>query len=165
MFYEVDFLDLSDLKTTSEPVRGSFVTPPAGKRDLRFVWSGDTAGQGWGINPDLGGMRIYETMRQVEPDFFIHSRRHDLRRRADAEARGRAAGRHASVAEPHHRRRARSPRPCASSATNYRYNLMDENLRRFNAAVPMYAQWDDHEVTNNWYGQQVLRQRQRYKEK
>ena len=43
------------------------------RRNLRFVWSGDTVGQGWGINPDLGGMRIYETMRQVEPDFFIHS--------------------------------------------------------------------------------------------
>ena len=73
VFYEVSFLDLADLKTASEPVRGSFVTPPAEKRNLRFVWSGDTVGQGWGINPDLGGMRIYETMRQVEPDFFIHS--------------------------------------------------------------------------------------------
>ena len=43
------------------------------RRDIRFVWSGDTAGQGWGINPDWGGMKIYETMRQVEPAFFIHS--------------------------------------------------------------------------------------------
>jgi alkaline phosphatase D len=34
---------------------------------------------------------------------------------------------------------------------NYAYNLMDGNLRRFNAAVPMLAQWDDHEVTDNWY--------------
>ena len=40
---------------------------------MRFVWSGDTAGQGWGINPDFGGMRIYAAMRAVEPDFFIHS--------------------------------------------------------------------------------------------
>ena len=30
-------------------------------------------------------------------------------------------------------------------------NLLDENVRRFNAEVPMLAQWDDHEVTNNWY--------------
>ena len=34
---------------------------------------------------------------------------------------------------------------------NYAYNLMDEHVRRFNAEVPMFAQWDDHEVTNNWY--------------
>ena len=33
----------------------------------------------------------------------------------------------------------------------YRYNLLDENVRRFNAEVPMLAQWDDHEVRNNWY--------------
>ena len=28
---------------------------------------------------------------------------------------------------------------------------MDENLRRFNAEVPIVAQWDDHDVLNNWY--------------
>ena len=41
--------------------------------DLRFVWGGDTAGQGWGINPGFGGMKIYEAMRQRSPHFFIHS--------------------------------------------------------------------------------------------
>ncbi|MET0869020.1 MAG: alkaline phosphatase D family protein, partial [Pseudorhodoplanes sp.] len=34
---------------------------------------------------------------------------------------------------------------------NYKYNLLDDNLRAFNAAVPMFAQWDDHEVTNDWW--------------
>ena len=34
---------------------------------------------------------------------------------------------------------------------NYRYNLLDQNLRRFNAEVPQLVQWDDHEVRNNWY--------------
>ena len=34
---------------------------------------------------------------------------------------------------------------------NYKYNLLDQNLRAFNAEVPMFAQWDDHEVTNNWW--------------
>src|SRR5262249_37949913 len=32
-----------------------------------------------------------------------------------------------------------------------KYNLLDKNLREFNAAVPMFAQWDDHEVFNNWW--------------
>ena len=73
IFYEVSFLDLGDFKTTSAPVRGVFRTPPPEKRDIRFVWSGDTAGQGWGINPNFGGMKIYEQMRLVEPDFFLHS--------------------------------------------------------------------------------------------
>ena len=38
-----------------------------------FVWTGDTAGQGWGINEELGGMRGYRAMHNTRPDFFIHS--------------------------------------------------------------------------------------------
>ncbi|POX36534.1 alkaline phosphatase, partial [Streptomyces sp. Ru73] len=38
----------------------------------------------------------------------------------------------------------------------FRYNLLDENLRRFNAQVPTITQWDDHEVHNNWYPGQIL---------
>ncbi len=33
---------------------------------------------------------------------------------------------------------------------NYLYNLMDENVRRFNAEVPQLWQWGDHEAPNNW---------------
>ena len=33
---------------------------------------------------------------------------------------------------------------------NYKYNLLDRNLLAFNAEVPLLAQWDDHEVTNDW---------------
>lgn len=39
---------------------------------------------------------------------------------------------------------------------NFRYNLLDENLKRFNAQVPAIVQWDDHEVTNNWYPGEIL---------
>ena len=39
---------------------------------------------------------------------------------------------------------------------NYRYNLMDEHMRRFNAQVAQYVQWDDHEVTNNWFHERIL---------
>ncbi|MEI8154206.1 MAG: alkaline phosphatase D family protein, partial [Hyphomicrobiales bacterium] len=38
---------------------------------------------------------------------------------------------------------------------NYKYNLMDANLRQFNAEVPTFAQWDDHEVANDWWPGQV----------
>src|SRR3954451_5635843 len=73
IFYRVRFLDLGDLKTLSEPVTGTFVTPPAVRRNVRFCWSGDCAGQGWGINAEWGGYKIFEAMRQVRPDFFVHS--------------------------------------------------------------------------------------------
>jgi alkaline phosphatase D len=39
---------------------------------------------------------------------------------------------------------------------NYAYNLMDENVRGFNAEVAQYVQWDDHEVTNNWFHERIL---------
>ena len=58
---------------SGEPMVGRFRTAPADRRSISFVWSGDTAGQGWGIDESRGGMRIYETMRRLRPDFFIHS--------------------------------------------------------------------------------------------
>ena len=162
IFYEVSFLDLADLKGRSEPVRGSFKTPPAERRDVRFVWSGDTVGQGWGINPDLGGMRIYETMRAVEPDFFIHS--------GDTIYADNPVLPEVTTADGQVWRNLTIPEKAKVAETldefraNYAYNLLDENLRRFNAAVPMYAQWDDHEVTNNWYWELRKDQDQRYRE-
>ena len=48
---------------------------------------------------------------------------------------------------------------------NHRYNFLDDNLRRFNAEVPMMAQWDDHEVVNNWYWEKRLDDDARYSEK
>ncbi|HEX9002432.1 MAG TPA: PhoD-like phosphatase N-terminal domain-containing protein, partial [Blastocatellia bacterium] len=73
VFYRVQFQDLENSKVTSEPVEGSFLTSPNSKRDVSFVFGGDVCGQGWGINPDFGGMKIYEAMRKTQPDFFIHS--------------------------------------------------------------------------------------------
>jgi len=55
IFYRVTFQDLADLNRYSVPVTGTFRTAPIDKRDIFFIWSGDTAGQGWGINPDWGG--------------------------------------------------------------------------------------------------------------
>ena len=70
IFYRVTFQDLADLRALSEPQIGSFRTPPtlAARRDVTLAWSADTVGQGWGINPAWGGLRLYDTMRRAEPD-------------------------------------------------------------------------------------------------
>ena len=73
IFYRVRFRDLSHIDIASEPVTGRFRTAPADRRDVSFVWGGDVAGQGWGINPDEGGMFMFETMRRHRPDFLLHS--------------------------------------------------------------------------------------------
>jgi len=147
--YRVTMVDLADPTLLSEPVAGSFWTPPAARQSVRFVWSGDTAGQGWGINLDWGGMKAYEAMRQVEPAFFIHSGDTiyaDGPIAAEVKFPDGSVWRNVTTAA-----KAKVAETLAEFRGNYAYNLMDEHVRRFNAEVPMLAQWDDHEVTNNWY--------------
>jgi phosphodiesterase/alkaline phosphatase D-like protein len=45
------------------------------------------------------------------------------------------------------------------------YNLLDEHVKAFNAVCPVFYQWDDHEVLNNWSPSTDLRDDDRYKEK
>jgi len=44
IFYRMRAADLSDPTIVSEPIVGRFRTAPASRRDVRFAWSGDTAG-------------------------------------------------------------------------------------------------------------------------
>ena len=156
IFYRVQFEDAQS-GVSSEPWFGHLRSAPAQRRDIRFVWSGDTVGQGFGINPDIGGMRIYEAMRLRLPDFFIHS--------------GDTIYADGPVPETLTTENGRIWRNITTEAKSkvaetlndyrgaYRYNLMDDNVRRFNAEVPQIWQWDDHEVTNNWSPSKQLDQR------
>ncbi|MFN7922721.1 MAG: alkaline phosphatase D family protein [Bryobacteraceae bacterium] len=156
IFYRARFGD-------GEPVAGRFRTAPRDRRDVRFLWSGDTCGQGYGINPDLGGMVSYEGMRRTDPDFFIHSGDNIYAdgpipreqktpdglvwRNVVTEAKSKVAE---TVEE---------------FRGAYLYNMMDENVRRFNASVAQVWQWDDHEVINNWSPGKDLVSDARYKVK
>jgi alkaline phosphatase D len=154
IFYRVTMIDLADRKLASEPVAGSFWTPPAGRRNLRLVWSGDVGGQGWGINPDWGGMRIFEAMRELEPAVFIHSGDTIYADGPFAAERAEPGGglwRNLTTEAT-----SKVAETLAEFRGRYAYNLMDANLRRFNAEVPVLAQWDDHEVTDNWYPHEDL---------
>jgi alkaline phosphatase D len=154
IFYRVQFQDLDQVRSWSEPVIGSFQTVPNRKKDITFVWSGDQAGQGWGINPAFGGMKIFETMRQMKPDFFIHSGDTiyaDNPIQAEVPLPDGSIWRNVTIPE-----KAKVAETLQEFRGNYRYNLMDEHFRRFNAEVPMMSQWDDHENTNNWYPNEIL---------
>lgn len=72
-YYRVFFQDFDNGRAMSEGVHGQFTTAPDAKSDIRFAWSGDTAGQGWGINLDDGGMKAYSTVAEHQPHFFINS--------------------------------------------------------------------------------------------
>ena len=65
--------DFAPPAIVGEPQVGRFHTAPAHRKNVSFIWSGDTAGCGWGIDLARGGMRTYATMLKNRPDFFIHS--------------------------------------------------------------------------------------------
>jgi alkaline phosphatase D len=141
-------------RSASEPVTGSFRTPPGPADGVRFVWSGDVVGQGWGINPDLGGMRIFAAMAERDPDFFLHSGDTVYADGPLAETVALPDGRTwRNIVIPEKLKVAET---LAEFRGQYAYNLLDDNLRAFLAAVPQVNQWDDHEVTNNWYPTEVL---------
>ena len=161
-FVRVRFED-RDGKSLSDPVQGHFRTAPDRPRDIRFVWSADTVGQGYGINPEFGGMRIYETMRRLEPDFFIHcgdTIYADNPVPAEIRLPGGAIWKNITTEA-----KSKVAETLAEFRGNYHYNLLDENIRRFNAAVPQIWQWDDHEVHNNWSPGLDLRDDPAYKVK
>lgn len=154
IFYRVSMASLDDAKAVSEPVVGRFRTAPTDNRDVSFVWSGDTAGQGWGINPEFGGMKTYEAMRREEPDFFIHSGDTiyaDGPIQAEVELPDGTIWKNITIEE-----KAKVAETLKEFRGNFRYNLMDDNVRRMNAEVPVFAQWDDHETVNNWYPGEIL---------
>ena len=163
IFYRIAYADQADASATSDWIRGRFRTPSATAADVSFVWSADTIGQGWGINPDIGGMTIYEAMRSLAPDFFVHCGDTIYADDPLASERKLPDGRiwrnltteaKSKVAET-----------LAEFRGNHLYNFLDANLRRFNAEVPTIALWDDHEVVDNWYREKRLDGDPRYREK
>lgn len=148
IFYRVKFRDLAQVNIESEAVTGRFRTAPADRRDVTFVWGGDVAGQGWGINPDEGGMTIFAAMRKHNPDIFIHSGDviyADGPIRAEVKLPDGTIWKNVTIPE-----KAKVAETLEEFRAAYKYNLLDTHLRTFNAEVPVFVQWDDHEVTNNW---------------
>ena len=148
ILYRVTFEDLAHPLIRSEPVIGRFRTAPSEPRSVSFVWSGDTCG-GWGIDESRGGMRTYATMLRNRPDFFVHcgdSIYAECPLGAEQKLPNGEVWRNVLTEE-----KSRVAETLADFRGNYKYNLLDRNLRAFNAEVPTFAQWDDHEVTNDWW--------------
>ena len=121
------FEDLAAPTITSEAEVGRFRTAPADRRAVSFVWSGDTAGQGWGIDEARGGMRTYATMRNNRPDFFIHSGDSiyaDCPIQSTLKLSNGEIWRNIVTEE-----KSRVAQTLADYRGNYKYNLLDANLR------------------------------------
>jgi alkaline phosphatase D len=139
---------------TSAPHPLSFRTAPVHAAAQSIVWSGDTCGQGWGIDRDRGGLTTYRAMLDLRPDLFLHlgdtiygdEPMEATVRLADGSLwRNDLTEEVSTVAET-----------LAQFRGRHRYPLRDDNVRAFYRQVPTISMWDDHETCNNWWPGEVI---------
>ncbi|MGB7445376.1 MAG: alkaline phosphatase D family protein, partial [Coleofasciculaceae cyanobacterium] len=170
-YYQASFVSgLPSLQSERgrQGLAGSFRTAPAmdQERTVRFVWAADLAGQGWGRNPNLkitafdgeviqGGYVIFDVMRKFRPDFavFCGDMIYADNPIPPTKPIPESVGGGTWVNAPAKDFVAIS---LEEFRANWKYNLQDEKLQRFLAETPIYVEWDDHEVTNNWYPGEIL---------
>ena len=163
IFYRVRFEDVTSGRTISEPELGRFRTAPMPGQPVRIAWTADVCGQGWGIDPSRGGMRLFETMAEANPDLFIHvgdTIYADGPLAAEVKLDDGTAWR--NIVTP---AKSKVAETLEEYRGNHLYNRRDQHYRRFAAEVSQVVMWDDHEVRDNWYHDQVLPEQSPYTEK
>ena len=144
VFYRVQFEGIGRSHPGSAVETGHFRTAPAARQRVRIAWSADVCGQGWGIDPSRGGMRLFKTMLDAEPDLFVHVGDTIY---ADGPLREEVPLDDGTVW-----RNIVTPAKMKVAETldeyrgNHLYNRLDEHYRRFAAQVGQVVIWDDHEV-------------------
>jgi alkaline phosphatase D len=141
------FASADGTESTREDVR--FRTAPIHAAAQSVIWSGDTCGQGWGIDRARGGLTSYRAMLDLRPDLFVHvgdtiygdePMQESVRTDDGSLWVNDLTEGVTRVAETLDHFRGR-----------HRYPLRDDNVRAFYAEVPTVVQWDDHETCNNWW--------------
>jgi alkaline phosphatase D len=149
VFWRAIFEDADRPGAVSAPETGRLHTHAGENGPVRFVFGGDQCGAGWGVNPDWGGIRIYDTMLKATPDFLIHLGDRIYSDATLRETRTVADGRvWRNLVTP---AKSRIAETVADYRGNYSYNFLDGPYCRFAAAVPQFCTWDDHEVANDWW--------------
>lgn len=164
VFYRVRFEDAADSRAVSLPVDGRFRT---GSRDaasrVRLAWTADTCGQGWGIDPSRGGMRLFDTIRNTQPDVFVNV--------GDTIYADQPLKPEVPLDDGTVWRNLLTPAKAKVAETldefrgNHLYNRLDDHYRALMASVGQITLWDDHEVRDNWWHAQTLEADDRYTEK
>lgn len=163
IFYMVYFESLVHSGVRSLPLFGELSTPPSSPLDpVRLAWSGDSFGQGYGINPQWGGVLLYDKIREASPDLFVHCGDRIYADQPLKPMKGGGKGRRwYNLTTPWVEKVAEE---LDDFRGYYRYGLMDEPTRRFAQTTSQLFLWDDHEVKNDWWPGRVLKDR-RYREK
>ena len=162
IFYRVRFEDISG-RGVSEVHTGHFRSAPLVGLPTRIAWSADVCGQGWGIDTSRGGMRLFKTMADMNPDLFLHV--------GDTIYADGPLAPEVTLDDGTVWKNIVTPAKSkvAETLDEFRgahlYNRLDEHYRRFASEVAQIVMWDDHEVRDNWYHAQTLDADTRYTEK
>ena len=132
---------------------GTFRTAPMAdvRAAVSLIWSGDLAGQGYCRRAD-DGFPIFEPMRALDADVFV-ANGDMIYADSVCPPRGpgwvNVPGDFPGIADP----AVDWEDPAAVDegyAAHWRYNRTDPAFQDFLRTTPMYVQWDDHEVINDF---------------
>jgi alkaline phosphatase D len=123
-----------------ERVEGEFATAPGPDEPARvtFLWSGDLGGGGYCRRVD-GGYRIFRAMARRPADFFLFAG-DTIYADVPCHRPGVLPGANfVATTLPQYRAR-------------HRYNREDPAVQNFLRRTPVFADWDDHDVRNDFAG-------------
>jgi alkaline phosphatase D len=119
---------------------------------VRLVVAGDLGGHGY-CREETAGYAFFDRMRELHPDFFIANGDliyADSTCPGDRPGGGRnLPGDFPSIDDPSVDW-TDAARVREIYLAHWRYNRADPAFQRFLLEVPMYSQWDDHEVINDF---------------
>ncbi|KAL3788167.1 hypothetical protein ACHAW5_006615 [Stephanodiscus triporus] len=155
--------------SSSRSVDGSFRTVPSphATRAVSFVWASCLSGQGYGRNPDFeivnadgeivrGGYVVFDTMEKLAPDFAIFQGDMVYADNAIPAVRNYTNGTEYVGTWYNNPTKDFVAVSLEDFRANWKYNHGDEKMQSFLSKIPIYVQWDDHEVTNNWWPGEIL---------
>ena len=136
------------------------------QESVKFVWVADIAGQGWGRSPGLsiedldhstieGGYVIFDVIRQFQPDFALLLGDVIYADVPIPESKAIPGDVGVGIWTNHPIKNFVAV-SLDQYRANWKYNLGDQKLQGFLLSTPVYIQWDDHEVTDNWYPGEIL---------
>lgn len=150
--YEVWFQNAAGRSATDA---GTFLTAPeeTSRAPVSIIWGGDVGGQGY-CRQTTGGYGIFNVMAAARPDFFV-ANGDMIYADGECPAKGpqpdwsNIPGDFPSISSAAVDWQDRA-RVDDVFAAHWLYNRSDPAFQDFLRATPMYTQWDDHEVINDF---------------